>query len=428
MSERESNDQVRCEEERAETHRPRGEARYRILARYGELVLRGKNLGLYEDRLVENLKAVLRDFDRVSFARMNGRLLMRCDGNVEGVVDRAKHVFGIHSLSPCTQIPAEPEGIERTAVRLAKEALDRRWEPVHSFRVNTKRTDKRFPGTSGEINRRIGGLIHEAHPYLRVDLEQPDLEVGIEIRRNSAFLFTERVPGLLGLPVGTSGKIVCLFSSGIDSPVAAYLAMKRGCEVIFVNFHSYPFVGLKAQETTIAVARRLARYQPTTRLYSVPLVEIQKAVRDRAKETYRIVLYRRAMMRIATEIAKREGALALLTGDCLSQVASQTLENLDCIGRATPLQIHRPMLGYDKTEIMDFARSIGTFELSHRAVEDCCTVFQPKRPMIRGRVEVAEEEERLTATEEHERRALEGCERIELDCLGGEARGLPFSD
>jgi len=221
-----------------------------------------------------------------------------------------------------------------------------------------------------------------------VDLHTPEVEVEIDIRSERTYVFLKRLPGPGGLPVGTLGRALCLLSGGIDSPVAAWLAMKRGCEVGFVTYHSPPFIGDASRKKVRDLVRVLRRYQNSACLYVVPFAEVQTAIRDGAPEAYRTVLYRRMMQRIATRIAQERSYQALVTGECLGQVASQTLENMTCIGAATHLPVLRPVLCFDKEEIISIASSIGTFDISKIDEPDCCVVFQPKRPIIRGKVDV----------------------------------------
>jgi thiamine biosynthesis protein ThiI len=253
---------------------------------------------------------------------------------------------------------------------------------------------------------------HEAR--LLVDLSRPELELEVDLRPHAAYVFATRLPGPGGLPVGTLGKGVCLLSGGIDSPVAAWMCMKRGCAVVFVSFHSFPYIGEASRRKIEHLVERLARFQPRSRLYSVPFTDVQTAIRDTAPEGYRTVLYRRQMQRIAARIARREKAGCLITGESLGQVASQTMENLTCIGAASDLPVLRPLIGFDKQETIDLARRIGTYDTSIVPEPDCCTVFMPKRPVIRGRIDRCEEAEAALPLDELLTAAVEGAERKDI--------------
>jgi thiamine biosynthesis protein ThiI len=242
--------------------------------------------------------------------------------------------------------------------------------------------------TSSELERYVADRVLPEDGSVAVELEAPMLELGIDVRPEHAFVFAERLPGPGGLPVGTLGRTLCLISGGIDSPVAAWMTMKRGAEVAFVTFHSAPYVGEPSVRKVEDLVRVLARWQPRTRLFVAPFGPVQEAIRDAAPEGYRTVLYRRMMQRIAARLAAGTGAGALVTGESLGQVASQTLENLTCIEAAADLPVLRPLVAFDKQETIALARRIGTFELSCLPEPDCCTVFMPRRPVIRGRPEV----------------------------------------
>ena len=247
---------------------------------------------------------------------------------------------------------------------------------------------------STELDRYVAERVFtQREGRLRVDLSKPELTLGINVRSGRAYVFAERMPGAGGLPVGSVGRTVSLLSGGIDSPVASWMAMKRGCEVVFLTFHSYPYIGASYEQKVKGLVRSLARFQNRSILVSVPFAEIQTQIRDHCPSSYRTVLYRRMMHRIADRIADSEDALGVVTGDSLGQVASQTLENLTCIDAAGERPILRPLLGFDKAETIELARKIGTFELSIQPEPDCCTVFQPRRPIIKGRVEVCESAE-----------------------------------
>lgn len=373
-----------------------------ILVRYGELALKGGNRQMFEDALIRNIRAALEDVTKVRVKKMRGRLLVFVDSRIERASERLQDVFGIKSVSPGWMTETEPAAILELAQRVLQDALDRRPSTeLITFRVSTKRAEKRFPYNSPEFDRYVADQVLRGHENrLKVQLKNPELELGLDVRPGKSFVFVDRLPGPGGLPVGTLGKGICLLSGGIDSPVAAWMAMKRGLRVGYATFHSYPFIGEASRKKTLDLARVLSRYQPASRLWVVPFTEIQTTIRDTAPEGYRTVLYRRMMQRISSKLAFRWGAGALITGESLGQVASQTLENMTCIEEASKLPVLRPLVCYDKEETIDIAERIGTMEVSNIQEPDCCTVFMPKKPVIRGKLEVClEAEERMNMDE-----------------------------
>jgi len=360
-----------------------------VLVRYGELSLKGNNRHVFERTLASNIRAAVAPIADVTVERERGRLTVHPNRRAAVVARRLQEVFGIASISTAHAVEPSPEAIAQAAGPIYAEA--RACFPPAAevtFRVKTTRADKRFPLTSTELDRFVADRVLPEDGSVRVDLERPMLELGIEVREGRAYLFAERLPGPGGLPVGTLGRAVCLISGGIDSPVAAWMAMKRGAEVVYVTFHSAPYLGEPSKRKVIELVKRLARWQVRSRLYVAPFSAVQETIRDRAPEGYRTVLYRRMMQRIATRLAEREQAGALITGESLGQVASQTLENLTCIQAAAGLPVLRPLVAFDKQETIDLARRIGTFDLSCVPEPDCCTVFMPRRPVIRGRPEL----------------------------------------
>jgi thiamine biosynthesis protein ThiI len=360
-----------------------------VLARYGELWLKGRNRIDFERQVMRNARAALAEIDPdVALEREHGLLVVRPTRRVHDVARRMQQVFGLTSLSVARAVPSEPEALAVVAAVVLREALDTypRERPVR-FRVTTRRTEKRFPLKSQELDRYVAERIApELAPRLHVDLDHPELELGIHVRKGTSYVYAARLAGAGGLPVGSVGRAVVLLSGGIDSPVAAWMTMKRGCEVVLLSFHSYPWVGQGFERKVERLARALSRWQPKTRLVFVPLADIQLKVKESAPPPYRTVLYRRFMQRIACRVADDDRALAVVTGESLGQVASQTLENLAAIEEAGTLPVLRPLIGFDKPETIALARKIGTFDISIEREPDCCTVFQPERPVIRGRL------------------------------------------
>ncbi len=359
-----------------------------VVARYGELWLKGRNRGHFAKILRRNARMALRSFPGVRLERLHGQLVVHAPERCEEVLERLRGVFGFTSLSPAWRVAADPDAIAALASALVARALEERPPgPPLAFRVTTRRVDKSFPLTSVALDRSVGERVLEDHgARLRVDLTRAQLELGIVVRPEATYVFRERLAGAGGLPVGSLGRVVCLLSGGIDSPVAAWCAMKRGCHVSLVSFHSAPYLGEASREKIRRLAQVLARWQRASRLYSVPFARVQEAIRERCDEGYRTILYRRMMQRIAGRIARAEHALALVTGESVGQVASQTLENLRCIEDASELPVLRPLVTYDKLETIELARRIGTFDVSRLDAPDCCTVFQPAAPVIHGRV------------------------------------------
>lgn len=387
-----------------------------IVVRYGELSLKGKNRSQFEDVLIRNIRAAASRFDGVKVLKKRGRLFVVAASRVMELARRLQDVPGITSVSPAWGAAPELEAIEAVAARLAAD-LARTLPPGSrpSFRVRTSRADKRFPLRSTEVDRAVADRVLPLLGEVDVSMRDADLELGIEVRKGRAYLFLQRLPGPGGLPVGTLGRVMCLISGGIDSPVAAYMAMKRGARVHYVTYHSYPYIGEASKKKVVDLVRRLARFQPTSRLFVVPFTEVQTAVRDSAPEAYRTVLYRRFMQRIASRLAMRNRCKALLTGESLAQVASQTLDNMSCIERASELPVLRPLLAFDKEETIELARRIGTMEVSVLPEPDCCTVFQPSKPIIHGRLEECEAAEAGLDVTGLVERALHGVERIDVE-------------
>ena len=389
----------------------------RILVRYGELALKGGNRRWFERRLMRNLRAAVASISPVRFEMTHGRVSVVPEQRTREVARRAAEVFGIKSVSPAWGVDPDPEAIAELADAVYRDALLDLPPRAHAtFCVRVRRADKSFPYRSSDFERSIADrLLASEDERIQVQLKNPDLELGIEVRAERTYVYLQRHEGPGGLPVGTLGKALCLLSGGIDSPVAAWLAMKRGCEVGYVSFHSFPYIGEGSKKKVTDLVRELARWQPRSHLYVVPFADLQVAIRDGAPAPYRTVLYRRAMQRIASALAARHDYDALVTGESVGQVASQTLENMSCIAAAADRLVLRPLVSFDKEEAIAIARRIGTYEVSKRDEPDCCTVFQPDRPVIRGQLEVCLEAEAACALEPIIAAALAGVELIEVE-------------
>ncbi|PCH79413.1 MAG: tRNA 4-thiouridine(8) synthase ThiI [Planctomycetota bacterium] len=362
-----------------------------LIVRYHEIALKGGNRPMFEKRLERNLRAALKSFDGVQVRRIRGRMLVQADGSPARLEEAAARVFGLANLSTAWEVEPDLEAIAATGRELVEHALTHQYAGLKEvpFRVTVNRAAKSFPHTSVECDRAIGDLVVPHFPRLRVNLKAPILELEVDIRDEGTWVFSGRHPGPGGLPVGVMGRVMCLLSGGIDSPVASWLAMKRGMRVDFVSFYSYPHVGPRTRDKIIRQVENLSRWQPQATLNIVPFAAIQEAIRDNCPPSYRTVLYRRAMQRIATKLAFRSKCKALITGESVGQVASQTLENIRVIEEASGLPVLRPLVTFDKQEAIDIARRIGTFETSNLPAPDCCTVFQPEHPILYGKLEEA---------------------------------------
>ena len=388
-----------------------------ILLRYGELALKGKNRHMFEEALQRNVHSALKEIAPARIERRRARMAVLLDERVEEAAQRLQSVFGLSSLSPAWGCEPQLEPI----LELARDVLADALAPLPpgarpKFRVRSSRGDKRFPLTSPQLDRAVAErVLPEFDGRLTIDLNNAELELEVDVREERAYVFARRLAGAGGLPVGTLGRGLCLLSGGIDSPVAAWLSMKRGLRVSYLSFLSPPYLGEGTKRKLVRLVRGLAPWQPHNRLYLVPFTEIQMAIRDGAPEPYRTVLYRRAMQKIGARVARREKAGCLITGESLGQVASQTLENLTCIGAASELPVLRPLITNDKQETIALAQRIGTYEISTLPEPDCCTVFMPSKPIIRGRIEECLAAEESIGLEALIRAVLPVTERIVLE-------------
>jgi thiamine biosynthesis protein ThiI len=350
-----------------------------VLIHYHEIGLKGRNRGRFEQQLLTNMARALKGLPRGAVRRLSGRIVLELapDTDTGAIRKRLADVFGIANFSEAVRVPNAIEHIRAGAWDVVRR------QDFGSFKIAARRGDKNFPLTSEEINRDVGAHV-QALSRAQVKLDDPDLTCHIEVSYQGAFIYTGKLPGPGGLPVGANERAVSLLSSGIDSPVASYKTMKRGVRLSFVHFHSQPYTNRSSQRNTEELVRVLTRYQYRSTLYLVPFVEIQRRVMTHAPPGYRVILYRRAMLRIAEAIAEREGAQALVTGESVGQVASQTLSNMRAIEEVTALPVLRPLSGDNKEEIIDLARAIGTYDISIEPYEDCCTVFVPKHPETRA--------------------------------------------
>ncbi len=353
-----------------------------LVVHYHEIALKARNRPFFVNRLVQNLKRATADLPVGRIRKLTGRVVLELGDECSAgpVADRIRQVFGVANCSVAYRSALTLDALQETAER----ALTGR--SFQTFRVTARRAYKAFPLTSQQLNEALGTFVLGRFPT-RVDLKNPELTLFIEILPTQAFLYLEKVPGPGGLPVGVAGRVLALISGGIDSPVAAYRMMRRGCLVSFLHFHGAPFLDRRTQEKVREIVRLLTRFQYTSRLTLVPFGEVQQEVVVNTPAPYRVLLYRRLMARIAEHLAGLEGAKALVTGESLGQVASQTLENLTVIEEAVRLPVLRPLIGMDKEEISAQARGIGTYEISIQPDQDCCTLFVPRHPATRATVE-----------------------------------------
>ncbi len=353
-----------------------------IIIHYNEIGLKKGNRGFFESKLRDNIHKALKDCCDQKVKMDFGRFILplAVDAPLDQIVNRLKDVIGIAHFSVAYQ--GDPD------IQLLKEQVYDKLKNVKfsSFKIATRRADKQYPFTSVQVNQIVGEKIFMGL-HKKVDLDAPELTCNIEIFNKRIFFYFDRHEGIRGLPVGSSGKVVSLLSSGIDSPVASFRMMTRGCRIIFVHFHSFPFTDKSSYHNAIRLANHLTRYQYTGRIYLVPLVKIQEAIIMQAPIKLRLILYRRMMFRIAEMIAKKEQAKALVTGESLGQVASQTLENITAISEVVSMPILRPLIGVDKEWIIEQAKAIDTFAISTEPYDDCCSYLVPKNPETHAKLE-----------------------------------------
>ena len=374
-----------------------------IVVHYKELALKGRNRPWFVQALVRNLRTALTGLEVIGVRSVMGRIevVLGGDDHVDEARERIGRLFGVANFSYAGRASLD---FDELSVAIIKDLGDR--DP-RSFRVSVRRADKRFPLTSPQIEREIGGRIREGKGWL-VNLGDPGLTIHVEMLSECAFYFFGKEPGAGGLPTNTGGRLACLLSGGIDSPVAAYRMMRRGCSVLLVHFHSYPVLSRASQDKARQIAALLTRHQLRTRLLLVPFAELQQQVLLGVPAELRVVIYRRLMLRIAEQVARRWRARALVTGEVVGQVASQTIENLTAIAEATTLQVLRPLVGMDKDEITAEAARIGTLPISNIPDQDCCQLFTPRHPATRARSQQIARAEETLPIGEMVKAAIEG--------------------
>jgi thiamine biosynthesis protein ThiI len=379
-----------------------------ILVRYGEIHLKGLNRPFFEKKLVDNIKTVLGSSDGIEVTRTQGRIFVSGIDNIDRALDSLSRVFGIVSVSPVFVTEKNMDDISRTCVEVFKNSMD---GSTKTFKVEARRADKNFPLKSPQISRESGAAVLRNIPGIKVDVHNPDKTLHVEVR-DKAYIYTDVYPGPGGMPVGANGKVVLLLSGGIDSPVAGWMVAKRGVKPEAVHFHSFPFTSERAKEKVIDLCRILSGYIGDMNLHIVPFTAIQQEIYEKCPDSQITVLMRRAMMKIAEQIALDTGAGALVTGESIGQVASQTIESLHVTNSAVNIPVLRPLIGFDKVEIMDRAKDIGTYQTSILPYEDCCTVFVPKHPVTKPKLEHIENSEKGLDIDKLIKEAIQGKELI----------------
>lgn len=357
-----------------------------IILREGEMVLKGRNRRDFEYRLIKNVKRAVKEFDGVTVERSYGRVYVRNSNQyTQEIIRRVKLIPGIFNISPIVKTDKNLDNIKALALEMLTKAIGNK----KTFKVEAKRSDKTYPIESMEISRQVGGYILAKYEgELSVDVRNPDIIVNVEITFTAANIYSEKIEGAGGLPIGSSGRGLTLLSGGIDSPVAVWMGLKRGVEMDAIHFHSFPFTSERAKEKVVDLAKILAKHRGIMRLYVINFTEIQKQIGLKCPKEYYITILRRFMLRISTVVANRYDYKALFTGESIGQVASQTLESMAAINAVTSIPIVRPLSAMDKHHIIEIAREIGTYETSILPYEDCCTVFVPENPVIRPEISI----------------------------------------
>lgn len=370
--------------------------RHLFIVRFGETALKGKNKSYFEKKLVDRVKKILRKFSGVDVYREEGLVFVSAnsENSQEELVGEISKVFGISSISPAVETNPNMEDIYETAVNFMMNLIEK--ESVRTFKVEAKRADKNFPVKSPEIARLVGGEVLKGCKVLKVDVRNPQVCLHVDVRRDKAYIYRKKIQGYGGLPLGTNGKGMLLLSGGIDSPVAGWMMAKRGMGIEAIHFHSYPYTSRRAQEKVEELARQISIYCGDFKLHIVNLLPVQEEIIKTCPEEETTILVRRFMMKIAEKVGEQTGAKTLITGESLGQVASQTTESIVCTDQSVAMPVLRPLIAMDKVDIMDVAKKIGTYEISILPYEDCCTVFLPKHPVTRPKLEsILHSEEKL---------------------------------
>lgn len=368
-----------------------------FLIKYAEIGIKGKNRYLFEDALVRHMERALKDVDgSFQISREMGRIYVHTEGefDYDGAVEALQRVFGIAGI--CPAVIVEDEGYEKLAAAVVDYVKKVYPDSRQTFKVCARRANKTYPLNSMELNMELGGEILEACPGMTVDVHHPDIYLTVEVRQK-IYIYSEEIPGPGGMPVGTNGSAMLLLSGGIDSPVAGYMIAKRGVKIDAVYFHAPPYTSDRAKQKVVDLARLVARYSGPIRLHVVNFTEIQLAIYEKCPHDELTIIMRRYMMKIAEAFAEKDGALGLITGESIGQVASQTMHSLACTNAVCTMPVFRPLIGFDKQEIVDIALKIDTYETSVLPYEDCCTIFVAKHPVTKPNLSRIEHSEKKLA-------------------------------
>ena len=385
-----------------------------LIVKYGEIGVKGKNRYIFENKLIKNVKNILKPIGKFNVYKEYGRIYVDLDGyDYEEVVEEVKKVFGIVGVCPAVRAEKDYNLLKELALKMLEEKIEQGYK---SFRVDSRRGDKDFKLTSQEMSLDIGGyLVSQVKDKIAVDVRNPEVKIHCELRQNHVMVYSDTIPGYGGLPLGTNGRAMSLLSGGIDSPVASWMVAKRGMELECIHFHSYPFTSEKSQEKVRDLAQILAKYCGRVRLHKVNMLEIQKSIGLNCKDEEMTIISRRFMMRIAERVAESRHCDALVTGESIGQVASQTIQGLTCTNASVKMPVFRPLIAMDKTEIIEVAQKIGTFETSILPEEDCCTVFSPKKPVTKPKLDRIEKSENKLDVEKLIQDAIDNIEVEDIE-------------
>ncbi|MCC0631862.1 MULTISPECIES: tRNA uracil 4-sulfurtransferase ThiI [unclassified Clostridioides] len=385
-----------------------------LIVKYGEIGVKGKNRYIFENRLIRNIRNMLKPIGKFNVYKEYGRIYVDLeDYDYEEVIEEVRKVFGIVGVCPGVRAKKDYDTLKEIALKMLEEKIDAGYK---TFKVESRRGDKSFRLTSQEMSMDIGGyLLSKVGDRIDVDVRNPEVKIKCEYREFHTMVYSDTIPGYGGLPLGTNGRAMSLLSGGIDSPVATWMVAKRGMEVEAVHFHSYPFTSERSQEKVKDLAKILAKYCGRVRLHKVNILEIQKAIGENCNEEEATILSRRFMMRIAQRLSEKRHCDALITGESIGQVASQTIQGLTCTNAVVNLPVFRPLIAMDKSDIVDIAKKIGTFETSIIPEEDCCSVFSPRKPVTKPRLEKIEKSELSLDIEKLVQDAIDGIEVEDIE-------------
>lgn len=385
-----------------------------LIVKYGEIGVKGKNRYIFENKLIKNVKNILKPIGKFNVYKEYGRIYVDLDGyDYEEVIEEVRKVFGIVGVCPAVRAEKDYNLLKELALKMLEEKIEQGYK---SFKVDSRRGDKDFKLTSQEMSVDIGGyLVSQVKDKIAVDVRNPEVKIHCELRQNHVMVYSDTIPGYGGLPLGTNGRAMSLLSGGIDSPVASWMVAKRGMELECIHFHSYPFTSEKSQEKVRDLAQILAKYCGRVRLHKVNMLEIQKSIGLNCKDEEMTIISRRFMMRIAERVAESRHCDALVTGESIGQVASQTIQGLTCTNASVKMPVFRPLIAMDKTEIIEVAQKIGTFETSILPEEDCCTVFSPKKPVTKPKLDRIEKSENKLDVEKLIQDAIDNIEVEDIE-------------